>query len=100
MRLPLALALTTAALVISGPTYANDGVASCKAFFTKFDQCVDRLEGEKQEDARIYVRTLKATLGMSDDLNQGDPMYLAIMCGAMMDEVKKDRDVQSYNCQW
>jgi len=100
MRLTLALVLTTAAVIVSGPARANDAVAECKAFFAKFDQCVDRLEGEQQQDARIFVRTLKGTLGMSDDLNQGDPMYLSIMCSAMMDEVKKDRDVQSYNCQW
>jgi hypothetical protein len=100
MCLPFVIAITAAALLASAPVRADDGVAKCKEFFAKFDQCVERLEGEKQEDARIFVRTLKATLGLSDDLNQGNPLYLSIMCSATMEEAKKDPEVQSYNCDW
>ncbi len=96
MLIPLA----AAALLLACPAQAGDAVANCKAFFVKFDQCIERLDADKQDGARIFARTLKAMLGMSDDLNQGDPMMLSIMCSVMVDEAKKDRDVQSYNCAW
>jgi len=101
MRTLLAtVVLSAATLCLASPGQAGNAVAECKSFFAKFDQCIARLDGEKQDSARIFARTLKAMLGVSDDLNQGDPIAMSIMCGAMIDEAKKDRDVQSYNCDW
>jgi hypothetical protein len=79
---------------------ANDAIEECKAFFTKFERCIDGLKGDQQDQARIFLRTIKATLGMSNDLNQGDPMYTGIMCKLTIQEIKKDQSVQTYNCQW
>ncbi|MGH9697688.1 MAG: hypothetical protein ACRD5Z_26345, partial [Bryobacteraceae bacterium] len=78
----------------------GDAVAECKAFFEKFQKCVDGLKADQQDEARIFMKTLRGTLGMSDDLNQGDPMMLGIMCGTMITEVKKEPMVQKYNCSW
>ena len=100
MRSQLIASIAVAVAIVCGPAQANDKVAECKAFFAKFQQCADGLQGEQRDEARIFVRTLKATLGMSDDLNQGDPMYLSIMCGVMIEETKKDSSVKKYNCAW
>ncbi|MET0409551.1 MAG: hypothetical protein ABW006_14415, partial [Hyphomicrobium sp.] len=61
------------------PARANDAVAECKAFFDKFEKCVDGLKGDQQQEARIFLKTLRGTLGMADDLNQGDPMMIGIL---------------------
>jgi len=82
------------------PARANDAVAECKAFFDKFEKCVDGLKGDQQQEARIFLKTLRGTLGMADDLNQGDPMMIGILCGATMEEAKKTPDVQKYHCSW
>jgi hypothetical protein len=94
------LAVTVLALLVTAPVQADDAVKECKDFFEKFDKCVDKLEGEEKDDAKIFVRTLKGTLGMADDLNQEDSMMLGILCSATMEEAKKDPDVQKYNCEW
>jgi hypothetical protein len=100
LRLLSVVAFAVSALLISNPVIAGDAVAECKAFFQKFEKCVDGLKPEQQDEARIFMKTLRGTLGMSDDLNQGDPMMLGIMCGTMIDEVKKEPMVQKYNCSW
>lgn len=100
MRILLAVQILLAALLITSPARANDAVAECKAFFDKFQKCVDGLQGEQKDEAQIFLRTLRGTLGMSDDLNQGDPTMLAVMCSATMQEVKKEPDVQKYHCTW
>ena len=92
----LLIPLAVMAALIAGPARADDTIAECKDFFAKFEKCVDGLEGEQQEEARIFLKTLRGTLGMSDDLNQGDPSMMAIMCGVTMQEAKKDPDVQKY----
>jgi hypothetical protein len=46
------------------------------------------------------MKTLRGTVGMSDDLNRGDPMLTGVICGFMMEEAKKELSVQSYNCAW
>lgn len=84
----------------AGAHAGTDAAAECKNFFKKFQTCVDGLQGDQKDEATIFMKTLRGTLGMSDDLNQGDPMMLGIMCGVMMEEAKKDADVQKYNCQW
>lgn len=94
-----ALLLAAAAMIQPGPARA-DALAECNAFFAKFDKCVAGLQGEQQEDARIFVKTLKGTLGMADDLNRGDSMMTGILCSATMSEVKKDPTVQAYKCEW
>ena len=94
------LLIVLIAILISSPVRAGDAVAECKAFFEKFEKCVDGLKGEQQEEARIFMKTLRGTLGLSDDLNQGDPMMLGIMCAATMEETKKEPSVQKYNCAW
>ena len=96
----LLTALAVIAVLIAGPARADDTVAECKDFFDKFEKCVDGLEGEQQEEARIFLKTLRGTLGMSDDLNQGETGMMAIMCSVTMQEAKKDPDVQKYNCAW
>ena len=88
------------AVLIASPLRADDTVAECKDFFAKFEKCVDGLEGEQQEEARIFMNTLKGTLGMADDLNQGDATLINMMCDVTMQEAKKDPDVQKYNCAW
>lgn len=101
MRIAAALfALSVLWLNAPSVSAADDAVAECKTFFAKFQTCVDGLEGEEKDEATIFMKTLRGTLGMSDDLNQGDPTMLAIMCGAMMEEVKKEPTVQKYKCQW
>lgn len=82
------------------PLFAGDQLAKCKAFFTEFEQCAERQEGQQKDDAKVFVRTLRATLGMADDLNRGDAMMTSILCSVTMDEVKKDPAVQKYNCSW
>jgi len=96
----LMLAVSLLAALVASPIQADDAVKECKEFFEKFDKCVDKLEGEEKDSAKIFVKTLKGTLGMADDLNQGDSMMLGILCSATMEEAKKDPDVQKYNCQW
>jgi hypothetical protein len=96
----LAGAALLSVAVLPKAGHADDAIARCKAFFKTFEQCVDGLHGEQQDEARIYMKTLRATLGLSDDLNQGDPMALGIMCQVTMDEIKKDSMVQKYNCAW
>jgi hypothetical protein len=100
MRFFVFAALSCWALINSDLTRADDAIAECKAFFAKFEQCIDGLKGDQQDQARIFLRTIKATLGMSNDLNQGDPMYLGIMCKLTIQEIKKEPSVQPYNCQW
>lgn len=104
MRLPLALLLAlplaVAALLVSSPIQAKDPVAECEAFFSKFEKCVDALQGEQQEEARIFLKTLRGTVGMSDGLNRGDPAMTGMMCGVMMEEAKKDANIQKYRCKW
>jgi hypothetical protein len=100
VRLLITAQIAVAAMLISSPLRANDPVAECKAFFDKFQKCVDGLKGEQQDEARIFMKTLRGTLGMSDDLNQGDPTMLGIMCGITMQETKKEPSVQKYNCAW
>jgi hypothetical protein len=100
VRFLIAVQIAVAVICISGPSRANDAVAECKAFFDKFQKCVDGLKGEQQDEARIFMKTLRATLGMSDDLNQGDPTMIGIMCGVTMQETKKEPMVQKYNCNW
>ena len=86
--------------LFSSPVSAADAVADCKAFFDKFQKCVDSLKGEQQDQARIFMKTLRATLGLSDSLNYGDPIALGIMCHFTIEEVKKDQTVQTYHCNW
>jgi hypothetical protein len=101
MRLLLAAAIAVTAVFATNSARADtDAVAECKAFFQKFQKCVDGLKGDRQDEARIFMKTLRGTLGMSDDLNNGDPTMLGIMCGITMRETKKDPDVQKYNCAW
>jgi hypothetical protein len=98
--LAAAAALTAAVTFAPDPSRAADPLAECKDFFAKFDTCVAGLEGEQQEEARIFVKTLKGTLGMADDLNRGDPMMTSILCSATMTEARKDPMVQAYKCAW
>jgi hypothetical protein len=85
----LLIPLAVMAALIAGPARPDDTVAECKDFFAKFEKCVDGLEGEQQEGARMFLKTLRGTLGMSDDLNQGDPSMMAIMCGVTMQRPKR-----------
>jgi hypothetical protein len=96
----LAVFVALAATLAPNPAPAADAIQQCRDFFAKFEKCVDGLEGEQQEEARIFMRTLRGTVGMSDDLNRGDPMLTGMMCGFVMDEAKKDSSVQKYNCAW
>jgi hypothetical protein len=101
MRPSLAAAIAVTALFsTTGARADTDSVAECKAFFQKFQKCVDGLKGDQQDEARIFMKTLRGTLGMSDDLNGGDPTMLGIMCGITMQEAKKEPSVQKYNCAW
>ena len=93
------LMATLIAPLAASPARA-DAIAECKAFFQKFETCAAGLKGDQQEEARIFMKTLRGTVGMSDDLNQGDPMLTGVMCGFMMEEAKKDPMVQKYNCAW
>lgn len=99
MRSLLALPLLAAA-ALAPHTARADAIAECRTFFQKFETCVEGLEGEQQQEARIFMRTLRGTVGMSDDLNRGDPMLTGVMCGVMMEEAKKDPTVQQYKCAW
>ena len=100
MRLFIFFALSCWFLANHNPARAEDAIAECKVFFTKFERCIDGLKGDQQDQARVFLRTVKATLGLSDDLNRGDPMYTGIMCKLTVQEIKKDQTVQTYNCQW
>ena len=93
------LAVSFCALIASVPV-AADTADDCKDFFDKFEKCVDKLEGDQKDEARIFMNTLKGTLGMADGLNQGNKTLLNMMCGVTMEEAKKDPDVQKYNCAW
>ena len=94
------LAASLLALFFTAPAQADDTIKACKDFFEKFDKCVDKLEGEEKDEAKIFVKTLKGMLGMADDVNQGDSMMLGILCSATMEEAKKEPEVQKYNCEW
>ncbi len=97
------LALVLFASIITSVSAAHagtDAVAQCKDFFKKFQTCIDGLHGEQKDAATVFMKTTRGILGMSDGLNQGDPMMLGIMCGGMMEEIKKEPDVQKYMCQW
>jgi len=87
-------------IVCTAPAYAVEAVDDCKIFFEKFQTCVDSLQGEQRDEARIFMKTLRATLGMSDSLNQQDPLAHALMCRFTIVEIKKDETVQKYNCNW
>ncbi len=101
MRSLLAVTIVAAASLSTSVARAEmDAVAQCKDFFQKFQTCVDGLKGDRQDEARVMMKTLRGTLGMSDDLNNGDPMMIGIMCGITMQETKKDPSVQKYNCAW
>lgn len=100
MRSFIFAALSCWALANPNLARAEDAIAECKEFFAKFETCVDGLKGDQQDQARVFLRTIKATLGLSDELNRGDPMYTGIMCKLTIQEIKKDQTVQMYNCQW
>jgi hypothetical protein len=94
-------AVAAAALLFSpGPVRAEEPIEACKAFFAKFEKCVEALGEDRREEARIYMKSLRATLGMADDLNRGDPNLTGMLCGFAMDQIKEDKDVKSYNCKW
>jgi hypothetical protein len=97
----IALAIQTAfaATLFTSPASA-DALAECKDFFAKFEKCADGLKGDEQEEARVYIKTLRGTLGMNDALNQGDPMLTGMMCSLTIKEMKKEPDIQKYNCAW
>lgn len=88
------------ASVAAGPAHAADPLAQCKDFFAKFDKCIQHLEGDEKEEARVFVNTLRGTIGMSDDLNRGDANITGMMCALTMEEAKKDPDVLKYKCAW
>ena len=100
MRAVLVLSAAALVAVLAPAPGRADPLAACRDFFTKFQTCVDRLEGEQQEEARIFMKTLRGTLGMNDSLNAGDPNLTGMMCRFTMDEVKKDPSVKKYNCTW
>lgn len=45
--------IAAVAMLFVNPVQAGDAVAECKAFFEKFQQCIDGLKGDDQEDAHI-----------------------------------------------
>jgi hypothetical protein len=96
---PIAVAAALITNFISRPA-AADALAECNDFFAKFEKCADGLKGEQQEEARVYIKTLRGTLGMNDALNQGDPMLTGMMCSLTIKEMKKEPDIQKYNCAW
>ncbi len=96
----LAVALSAVIAASSAAHAGADTVPECKSFFQKFQTCVDALEGEVKDEATIFLKTLRGTVGMSDDLNRGDPMLTGMMCGIMMEEAKKDADIAKFKCQW
>lgn len=100
MRLFIFSALWFGFLANHNLARAEDAIAECNAFFAKFERCIDGMKGDQKDQARVFLRTVKATLGLSNDLNRGDPMYTGIMCKLTVEEIKKDRSVQTYNCQW
>ncbi len=99
MRSPIFAGAAVCLFAIS-PAKAGDAIAGCKDFFAKFEKCADALQGNQQDEARVYIKTMRGILGMNDSLNQGDPMLIGMMCSGMMDEMKKDPDIKKYNCQW
>jgi hypothetical protein len=99
--LRLAPVLLTAFIGMAPSAHADSStMAQCKTFFQKFQTCVDGLQGEQKDEAAIFMKTMRGTLGMSDDLNRGDPMLTGMMCGLMIEEAKKDTSIQQYKCQW
>lgn len=100
MRSLLALPVALAVLLVSATARAGDPVADCEAFLAQFQKCVDGLKGEQQEEARVFLKTMRGTLGMADGVNRGDPMLTGMLCGVMIEEMKKDPDVKKYGCRW
>ena len=102
MRFSLLAPVLLAAFICSaGAALAGvDAVAECENFFKKFQACVDGLEGEQKDEAKIFLKTLRGTLGMADGINRGDPTLTGMMCGTLMEESKKDPDIQKYKCKW
>ena len=99
MRL-LVSAVAAVCLFAISPASAGDAIADCKDFFAKFEKCADGLQGDQQDEARVYIKTMRGIVGMNDSLNQGDAMLTGMMCSGIMDEMKKDPDIKNYNCQW
>ena len=94
-------AILAATLILAPAALAEDNaIDKCKKFFAAFEKCADGLKGDQQDAARVTIKTMRGMIGMSDDLNQGDALVTGMMCAGMMDEMKKDSDVKSYNCQW
>lgn len=100
MRLLLAVPITLALLLVSVVMHATDAVKQCEDFLGKFQKCVDGLKGEQQEEARVFLKTLRGTLGMADGVNRGDPQMTGMLCSVMRDEAKKDPEIQKYGCTW
>lgn len=100
MRALLVIAAALGVLLVAAPVRARDPVKECAEFLGKFQKCVDGLKGEQQEEARVFLKTLRGTLGMADGVNRGDPQMTGVLCGVMMEEAKKDPDIQKYGCTW
>lgn len=100
MRLLLAVPITFVLLLAPVAMHAADAVKQCEDFLGKFQKCVDGLKGEQQEEARVFLKTLRGTLGMSHGVNRGDPQMTGMMCSVMQDEAKKDPAIQKYGCTW
>ncbi len=99
--LAAAVAAALLATFLASPAHAgDDAIAACRDFFQKFQKCVDKLEGDQKEAARVMMNTSRGMVGMSDDLNRGDPMLTGMMCGGIMEELKKDKDGQDSKCEW
>ena len=60
MRSPL-VPLLVAVVLWSEPAHAADPVAACETFLASFQKCVDGLKGEQQEEARIFLKTMRGT---------------------------------------
>jgi len=100
MRTVLVCVIGLAVLLFSAPVRADDPMKQCEDFLGKFQKCVDGLQGEQQEEARVFLKTLRGTLGMSDGVNRGDPQMTGMMCSVMRDEAKKDPGIRKYGCAW
>lgn len=101
MRTRFVIPFLAATMLVSPSAFAEDSALDkCKKFFTAFEKCADGLKGDQQDEARVYIKTMRGMIGMSDDLNRGDSLITGMMCAGVMDELKKDSSVQKYNCQW